>query len=195
MMHALSHYWYSLDEILMETYTQPRELVENPGFQLQRERALAGLSPEMIDKPIVDLIAGFNKLPYFFTLQCCYGHFLFEGRTDSDNLDLLPPDTDSITEVEYRIAYMAFCVENSSSGREILGLLESVTSTDPDNIQFCCADWFWERQLNSYALQVEPDRYKDRDSVKISYKEALHVEKVREAFVKRLYDITSGMKP
>lgn len=172
----------------METYTEPRELVENPGFRQQREQALAGLSSDMLDGPIVDLITGLNELPCFFTLQCCYGHFLFEGCADSDNLDPLPV-LESTAEVTYRIAYLAFCVDNSAKGKEILALLKGVTSVDPDNIQFCCAEWFWERQKNSYALQVEPDRFKRWDTADISYKEALKVEQVRGQFFQRLREV------
>ena len=58
----------------------------------------------------------------------------------------------------------------------------SITAVDPENIQFFCADWFWERQVNSYALQVEPDRFKDQDRAKLDYAEALKVEKVRNEF-------------
>jgi len=33
----------------------------------------------MIDGPIIGLINGFNKLPYCFTLQSCYEHFVYKN--------------------------------------------------------------------------------------------------------------------
>jgi hypothetical protein len=44
----------------------------------------------MIDMPVVDLINGFNKRPYCFTLQSCYGHFVSNDQKDTHNLDPLP---------------------------------------------------------------------------------------------------------
>ncbi len=66
----------------METFTEPKELVENPHYQDQRQKSLAGLSNGMIDVPIIELINDFNKLPYCFTLQSCYGHFFYNGQND-----------------------------------------------------------------------------------------------------------------
>jgi hypothetical protein len=139
----------------------------------------------MIDAPIVAHIETFNRLPYGFTLQCCYGHFLYVGQPDPQNLAPLPV-TEAIPQVEYRIAYLAFCVENSAPGRRLLQELESLTEIDPHNIQFGCAEWFWERQVNSYALQVEPERYKQQDKATLAYAEALHIQKIRDAFYSQL---------
>ena len=74
----------------METYTIPKELVENPDFEAQKQETLAGLNREMIDAPIVAHIEALNRLPYCFTLQCCYGHFLYIGQPDPQNLAPLP---------------------------------------------------------------------------------------------------------
>ena len=63
--------------------------------------------------------------------------------------------------------------------------MKEITGMDPQNIQVCCADWFWERQVNSFALQVEPDRFKTKDRVMLDYSEALYIEKVRNAFFAR----------
>lgn len=115
----------------METYTKPKNLVENPHYQYQRQQTLAGISAEMIDAPIIDLINGFNALPYCFTIQCCYGHF----------------------------------------------------------IHLCCAEWFWKRQVNSYALQVQPGRFKHKDSAVLGYREARHVENIRNKFFGQLHDL------
>ena len=135
----------------------------------------------MIDAPIIELISAFNKLPHYFSLQCCYGHFLFNGQKDPKNLDRLPI-TNAISRVEYRIAYIAFCVENSELGKSQLENLKKITAIDPENIQFCCAEWFWKRQVNSFALQVEPDKFKYKDKAILNYKEALNIEKIRNEF-------------
>jgi len=142
----------------------------------------------MIDKPIVGLINAFNKLPYSFTLQCCYGHFIYSGQTDPYNLEPLPL-TDAITGVEYRIAYIALCMENSNSGRKFFDPLKKIADIDPENIQFCCAEWFWKRQVNSYALQVEPDRFKFEDKAILDYREALKIEKIRNEFFIQLKEL------
>jgi hypothetical protein len=86
----------------METFTEPKELIENPRYQEQRRQSLAGLSDDMIDAPIVDIINGLNKLPYCFTMQSCYGHFICNNQKDPYNLEPLPV-TDDVVRVEYRI--------------------------------------------------------------------------------------------
>jgi hypothetical protein len=64
----------------------------------------------------------------------------------------------------------------------LLEALKEITPIEPGNIQFCCAEWFWKRQVNSYALQVQPDRFKRKDSAILDYREALHIEKIRNEF-------------
>ncbi len=177
----------------METFTEVRELAKNPGFQKQRQKILCDLTDDMIDMPIIDLINGFNNLPYCFTLQSCYGHFIYNGQKDSYNLQPLPAK-DSISKVVYRIAYIALCIENSFLGKELFEALKKITAIDPENVQFCCADWFWKRQVNSYALQVEPDRFKCQDTAEINFKEALHIEKIRNIFFIRLYELLKNAK-
>ena len=147
----------------------------------------------MIDIPIIDLVNGYNKLSYCFTLQSCYGHFVYNGQKDFHNLEPLPV-TGAIDKIEYRIAYIAFCIENSAAGRRFFETLKEVTSIDPENIQFCCAEWFWNKQINSYALQVEPDRFKRQDTAIIDFMEALHIEKIRNTFFIRLYELLECTK-
>lgn len=175
----------------METYTNLKGFTENPHYPLQRAKNLRNLTDEMIDRPIIDLINGFNNLPYCFTLQSCYGHFVYSGK-DPNNLDPLP-ETDTIQTVEYRIAYVAFCIANSPSGRNLLASLKAVSHIDPQNIQFGCAEWFWERQVNSYALQVEPDRFKYQDTAILNYPEALSIEKIRNRFFGELDQLLEDM--
>lgn len=178
----------------METYTEPKDLVENPQYQDQRRKNLAGLSDDMIDEPMIGLINALNKLPHCFTLQCCYGHFVYDSQKDPHNLEPLPV-TDTISKVEYRIAYICFCVENSALGRGFLKILNGITDIDPENIQFCCAEWFWERHVNTYALQVEPDRFKHQDSAELEYMEALRIEKIRNEFylkLQKMFELQRG---
>jgi hypothetical protein len=172
----------------LETFTEPKKLVENPHYQKQRREGLAGLSDDMIDAPIVDIINGFNKLPYCFTMQSCYGHFVYKNQNDLYNIEPLPV-TDTVASVEYRIAYICLCIENSALGRRLLGALNEITAIEPANIQFCCAEWFWERRVNSYALQVEPDRFKHKDTAILDYAEALHIEQIRNEFFVQLREL------
>jgi len=162
--------------------------VENPYYQDQRQTSLTNLSDEVIDAPIIDLIKGFNKLSYCFTMQSCYGHFVYDDQKDPYNFEPLPI-SDIIDRVEYRIAYICLCIENSDSGRGLLKALNEITAIDPENIQFCCADWFWNKQVNSYALQVQPDRFKHKDSAMLDYREALQIEKIRNEFFIQLREI------
>lgn len=165
----------------VETFTSARAFVENPHFDEERRASLQKLNLSSIDPPIVEIVKGFAGLSYCFTLQSCYGHFLYTGQKDTHNTEPLPVD-ESIESVEYRIAYLALCIEDSLAGRGLFDELEEIVSIDPEYIQFGSADWFWERHLNSYALQVEPQKHMTQDRCHIDYQEALHVEKVRNRF-------------
>ncbi len=177
----------------METFTEIKEFVENPRYQEQKQKTLCDLTDNMIDMPIINLIDGFNKLPHCFTLQSCYGHFLYDGQKKSNNLEPLPSKK-NISKVKYRIAYIAFCIENSLMGKELFEALKEITAIDPENIQFFCAEWFWKRQVNSYVLQVEPDRFKHKDAAELNFKEALYIEKIRNKFFVRLYELLKNAK-
>lgn len=177
----------------METFSELKDLVYNPHYHVQKRKILADLDDDIIDTTIVNLIKGFNKLPYCFTLQSCYGHFVFNGQNDIHNLELLP-EKEIIAQVQYRIAYIAFCIENSASGRGLFEALKKITFIDPENVQFCCAEWFWKKQINSYALQVEPDRFKHKDMATINFKEAFHIEKIRNTFFIQLYELIENVK-
>ena len=169
----------------METFTELKDFVNNPHYHKQRQEYLSRLDIKTIDTPIIDMIRGFVKLPYCFTLQSCYGHFLHSNEKDPYNVEPLPI-SDNITRVEYRIAYIALGIENSDLGIALFQDLRKIPSIDPEYIQFGCAEWFWEKQVNSYALQVEPKRHMTEDKVpNIGYEEALYIEKIRnEAFGK-----------
>ena len=172
----------------METFTEFKSLVNNPYFLQQREKSLNQLDINTIDSPIKEIIKAFSNLPYCFTQQCCYGHFLYNEQKNPNNIEPLP-NLDNISKVEYRIAYIALCIQNNQQGRMLLQELKKIPAIDPDYIQFGCADWFWKRQVNSYALQVEPERYKTKDKITINFQEALHIENVRNEFFRRIEKI------
>ena len=165
----------------METFQSVKEFVPNPHFEQQRQKSLRQMDINTIDEPITDIVRGFAKLSYCFTLQSCFGHFLYNGQRDSANTGRLPL-TDSIESVEYRIAYIALCIQENEQGRELYENLRVIVEIDPEYIQLGCAEWFWKRQVNSYAIQVEPEKHMTKDRAIVDYKEALHIEKVRDRF-------------
>jgi len=174
----------------MVTFAEPRRFVRNSGYQEQRELVMAGLDLQAIDAPLRGLIASFSRLPYCYTLQCCYGHFLHAAQTDPRNLEDLPAA--GVGPVEYRIAYLALCIQASSSGGRLRRMLAAVPAMHPQYVQFSSPDWFWERHLNAYALQVEPERFKDRDVAIIDYPEALLLQDIRSHFFDQLRRIAQA---
>jgi hypothetical protein len=169
----------------LETFTNLKDFVDNPYFHDQRKEYLSKLDIKSIDAPIVKLISGFAKLDSCFTLQSCYGHFLYNSQKNLYNIEPLPA-SNSISNVEYKIAYIALCIENSKQGKFIFQHFRDIPSIDPEYVQFGCAEWFWERQVNSYALQVEPKRHMTKDRLSVDYWEAIHIEKVRNKFFTQL---------
>ena len=103
------------------------------------------------------------------------------------------PVLDSITIVEYRIAYIALCIQNSDLGRILFDDLRKIPAIDPEYIQFGCAEWFWKKQVNSYALQIEPERYMTKDRISVNYQEALHIEEIRNEFFSELKKVIQKM--
>ena len=164
----------------METFTKARELVENRGFVRDRQKSIAELDLSCIDSPIADIVEGFNALPYCFTLQCCYGHFLCFPEQGPHNFDPIPPGFSGF--VTYRIAYIALCLENSSHGQTLRQSLARLPAIDPDFVQFGSADWFWEQWLNSYAFQVEPMAHMLKDEAILGPAEALQTQAARDLF-------------
>jgi hypothetical protein len=169
----------------VQTFAKPKELLENPHYKDQKQKSLTGLSDATIDAPILELINSINQASYCFTIQSCYGHFIYQGRSDPYNVEPLPV-TDSQDNLKYKIAYVCLCIEDKEAGKGLLESLKDITAIDPQNVQFCCAEWFWQRQVNSYALQVQPERFKHKDSAILGYKEALRIEKIRDKFFTKL---------
>jgi hypothetical protein len=178
----------------LETFTALKDLVDDPHYHEQRQKALNSLDLKTIDAPILEIVSGFSKLPYCFTLQSCYGHFLYQQQRDPQNIAPLPKDG-NITTVEYRIAYIALCLENNELGKKLFRDLGKTPIIDQEYIQFGCAEWFWKKQLNTYALQVEPTRYMNKDKAFVSYQEALRIEKIRDRFFHALTNIVQKRVP
>ena len=119
----------------METFTTLKDFVDNPDFHDQRQKYVGELDLNTIDAPIVEIVRDFARLPYSFTLQSCYGHFLHEGQKDPHDTRPLPV-SDSLTTVEYRIAYLALCIEGCKPGRALFHALGQIPAIDPETIQF-----------------------------------------------------------
>jgi hypothetical protein len=174
----------------METYTDYKPFKHSPNFKVDRQVALDTLDLNLIDPPFVKLVIEINRLPYLFTLQCCHGHFLKKDGKEISNLELLKTNA----RVEYRLAYIAFCIENSLAGKNIIQKLINIPlSIDRDKIQFCSAEWFWDQWINSYALQVMPKRFKEQDTAQIECTEAREIEKVRNYFFVFLKDFVDRL--
>lgn len=175
----------------METFAELKNFVDNPHYHKQRQKALNELDIDTIDKPIIDLIKYFAMFPYCFTLQSCYGHFLYGNQKDPENIKALP-NSRSIKNIEYRMAYIALCIQNSDAGLALFRELSQLPLIDPKYIQIGCSEWFWKKQVNSFALQVEPERFKTKDKVVVNYQEALIIEKVRNRFFGKLKTIAQS---
>jgi hypothetical protein len=171
----------------METFAPTRPLVADPQYSSDRQRVLASFDPGEIDPPIRELVAGLLRLPQCFTLQSCYGHFVHAEQPDRFNVEALP--SRDVGQVTYRIAYLALCIENSRAGQSLLRALEGIPTLDPEYVQLGSPTWFWNRHRNSYALQVEPERFLDRDVAVLDHDEALRVEEVRGRFFTALHEI------
>lgn len=172
----------------MKTFTKLKAFVDDPHYYEKREESLRKLQICTIDAPIVKIIKDFAKLPFCFTLQSCYGHFIHKGQKNPKNIEPLS-NYDKNSSIEYRIAYIALCIQNNDLGKQLFQDMKKITKIDPEYVQFGSAEWFWRRQVNSYALQVEPERYKTEDRFQISIREALYVEKVRKQVFKELKNL------
>ena len=97
----------------MKTFTKLKAFVDDPHYYEKREESLCKLQISTIDAPIVEIIKDFAKLTYCFTLQSCYGHFIHKGQENPKNVEPLSlSDFDKTSSIEYRIAYLALCIQN-----------------------------------------------------------------------------------
>ncbi len=172
----------------METYHKPREFVFDQEYRQNWERAVKSIPLNDIDQPIIKLVQNISELEHCYTQQCCYGHFIHAGQPDPLGVNRLA-EYSKTSEIKYHIAYMAFCIENSNSGRKLIENLKNLVDIDPEYVQFLSANWFWDQTVNSYQIQVEPERFKREDRAVVSVDEALHLEKVRDKLYSKLADI------
>jgi len=177
----------------METFTPARPFTLHPGYVAEREQAHRELEEEMcrgsIDPPLLPMIRKCIPITHCFTVQCCFGHFVHDLEPDTENLVSPSLYKVRIEVVRYRIAYLAVCLEDNTPGRKMYSDLEELAVGNPDYILFGSADWFWERMVNTYIIQLEPERLKTKDSGVIAMEEALHIEALREEFFMRLAGI------
>ena len=117
----------------METFSRVKSFVHNPAFAQEREAELGRLDFQTIDPPIMDVIKGFAELCYCFTLQSCYGHFVHAAQPQPRNLEPVPAH--NVGSLKYRIAYLAFCLENSTKGKRLRTALEHIPAIDPEYVQ------------------------------------------------------------
>lgn len=165
----------------METFNSLKPFADNPGYARQRQSGIQSLNLKMIDNPVVPVIKILSGMSFCFTLQSCFGHFVYQGQTDTHNLESLPGDQENVN-VEYRISYLALCLENNDAGHKLHDLFRDFVQLDPAYIQWGCAQWFWKQQVNSYAIQIEPDRFKHKDSCLIPIEEARYIENLKKQF-------------
>lgn len=177
----------------MKTFTASKGFVTNPQYAQSREDTISALDLNCIDEPIVEIVSAFANLTYCFPLQSCFGHFVCPPEKDTHTLSPIPKwYTGS---VRYRIAYIALCIENNLNGQILHESLAKIPALDPAYIQFGSADWFWERFVNSYVLQVEPAGHMGQDEAILDAKEARHVQMVRDLFfmeLKNMYSLACG---
>ena len=166
----------------METFTSPKEFEEYLFFNQRKKEALKDFYSELkkglIDRPIIDILKDFNKIPYCFTMQGCYGHFVHKKQKDSHNLESISRHKQK-SNIKYRIAYLAIGLDNNKSGKKMYNDLEKVKDINPDYIQFGSADWFNMKCPNNFILQVEPERDKYKDTSIVEKDEALKLEKAK----------------
>lgn len=182
----------------MITFTIQKQFVEDPEYIRKKEKSLIELEnilkKDGLDLPIEQIIIDINKIPYCFTLQSCYGHFVHRHRKNLYNVESLSKYSSEEIEVTYRIAYVAFCIQNNDSGRLLIEDLKSIVSIDPRYIQFGSSNWFWDQCVNSFVLQVSPERRRYEDKFNIDMEEALYIENVRDKFYQQLRDMVKKRK-
>ena len=115
------------------------------------------------------------------------------NQKDPQSIELLPPSKRN-AEVDYRIAYIALCIENSKQGLILFNALKKIPFIDIRYIQFGCAEWFWKQHLNSFALQVEPERHMRKDRIIVDYQESLHIQEIRGCFFDKIRELLESLK-
>ena len=180
----------------METFIPAMPFITNPRFHEEREKHIAAvrnlIQAGEIDPPLVPILLGLNAVSCCFPVQSCYGHFVHQFEPEEKNLARLAPYKGTVTDVRYRLAYIALCIEESDEGVSLCHELRDIPRLCPSCIQFGSARWFWERLANTYVLQVEPARAKEKNSLLLTYEEALVLEGVRDRFFAYLSEVITA---
>jgi len=175
------------------TFTIPKPFIEDPDYKKKKEKSLIELEGILkkneLDLPIKIIITDLNRIPYCFTLQSCYGHFVHLYQKDANNIESLSKYSSEKMDVLYRIAYVAFCIQNNEPGKLLFEDLKFLVKIDPRYVQFGSPDWFWDQCVNSFALQVSPERRRYEDNFNIDMEEALYIENVRDRFFQKISDL------
>ncbi|MFO7595474.1 MAG: hypothetical protein R6W92_03910 [Desulfocurvibacter africanus] len=169
----------------MQTFVAEKAMVPDSGFPERKKSAMRDVRDAPIDAPILDIVHGLCSFPWCYTLQSCFGHFVGDTQDDPHSLRTLSTASPS-TSYLYRIAYVAVCLDECAAGRDLLARLRRIPDMDPDHVQFGCAEWFWERQVNSFVLQVQPRDRLHLDSMPVSHDEALRIQTARDRFFSSL---------
>lgn len=176
----------------MQTYCPEKPMVANPDFGKQRTAALASLRKAPLDEPVKKFIHDLANLEFCFTLQSCWGHFVSGSQPDPHAIRTISADSLE-GKYHYKIAYLAFCVDNCTEGRNFLARLREIpAAVDPRYVQFGCAGWFWKQQVNSYVLQVQPLENAYVDSLDMSGELALELQGVRDGFFKAMREVADA---
>lgn len=174
----------------METFAGPKPFVDNPEFEKNRSVTLETLrnliATGKIDPPVVELLELFSRIPHCYTIQSCSGHFVHERQPDEYTTARLAPYRGIVHTIHYRLAYLAFVLEKSKNGSVLCRDLRTLALRNSVYIQFGSAGWFWEQSVNSYQIQVAPEREKYKDCFWVTYKEALLLEKARDLLIREL---------
>lgn len=157
----------------METFTEPKEMVDDKRFFEKRARALKHLKMSTIDPPIRDIIEALTSIRHCFTVQSCHGHIVKQDP-GGEVIERIDPELELPETGLYQIAYLALVLENSDNGRKLYRILSDLSLLDAHFFQFGSADWFWKTRgfCNSYVIQVEPYRFRHLDWFTMDRKEA-----------------------
>jgi hypothetical protein len=180
-------------ESIMDTFTEAKPFQPHADYAADRKRTLRELEREItrgsIDLPLLPMIRECMQIPHCFTVQCCCGHFVHDLEPDPENLSRPSQYAGTAESLRYRVAYLAVCIREDKRGRELFADLQALATQEPGYIQFGSADWFWNRMVNTYCIQLEPERMKELDSGMVSLSEARTLEEIRTVFFDSLAGI------
>ena len=170
----------------MDTFVEPRPMVENLYYSEKRAEMNSRLRMDDIDPSIQDIIVGFKRMPHCFTIQSCHGHII--EQSPNGGVTRIEPESRLPAKGLYQIAYLALVLDNSEPGRSLYQALSGMAGLDHEFIQFGSADWFWYNQkfVNSYVIQVEPYRFRHLDRFEMDRNEAEGWISARNVFFREI---------